>query len=247
MVYLNAFRVDPDVGSSGAYFTDLPVVRLLRDMDWFPLEDPVTIFVGENGSGKSTLLDALAVRAGLNAEGGSRNFLFSTKATESGLHQYLSLARTARERDGFFLRAESFYNAATYLDQLDDIPALSAKLKDSYGGVSLHEQSHGESFLSLVHHRFHGRGLYILDEPEAALSPTRQMALLVEFDRLVQADAQLIIATHAPILLAFPGAAIYEITPEAIRRTVYEDTDHVRITRRFLNDPEGMLLRLLET
>ena len=234
-MYINAFRVEAI--ENDEYYTRLPIVKLLQEMGWFRFNSPVTFFVGENGSGKSTLLEALAVCAGMNAEGGSRNFTFATKRTESGLHEAISLARGARERDSFFLRAESFYNVATEIERLE--------IAGSYGGVSLHEQSHGESFLALVQNRLNG-GLYILDEPEAALSPTRQMTLLVEFQRLISAGAQLIVATHAPILLAFPGAEIYEITGDGIARTSYEECDHVRVTKRFLNDPQGMLRKLME-
>jgi len=242
-MYINAFRVEEI--DSGEYYAQLPIVQSLRDMGWFRFRSPVTFFVGENGSGKSTLLEALAVRAGMNAEGGSRNFRFATKRTDSGLHRHIALARSARERDSYFLRAESFYNVATEVDRLDEIAAPTPKIRDSCGGLSLHEQSHGESFLALVQNRLDG-GLYILDEPEAALSPTRQMTLLVEFQRMVNAGAQLIIATHAPILLAFPGAEIYEIAGAGIELTPYEACDHVRVTRRFLNDPQGMLRNLLE-
>jgi len=254
MPYINAFRIEEI--DSGEYYAQLPIVRLLQEKGWFRFNSPVTFFVGENGSGKSTLLEALAVCAGMNAEGGSRNFTFATKRTESGLHRYISLARGARERDSFFLRAESFYNVATEIERLDETAAamladapqflISAPpVRDYFGGKSLHEQSHGESFLFMVQNRLSG-GLYILDEPEAALSPTRQMTLLVEFQRLINAGAQLIIATHAPILLAFPGAEIYEITDEGIARMAYEDCDHVRVTKRFLNDPQGMVRRLME-
>ena len=242
-MYINAFRIEEI--DSGEYYAQLPIVKLLQEIGWFRFNSPVTFFVGENGSGKSTLLEALAVCAGMNAEGGSRNFTFATKRTESGLHRYISLARGARERDSFFLRAESFYNVATEIERLDEIEAPTRRISESYGGVSLHKQSHGESFLALVQNRLNG-GLYILDEPEAALSPTRQMTLLVEFQRLINAGAQLIIATHAPILLAFPGAEIYEITGEGMARTAYGDCDHVRVTKRFLNDPQGMIRRLME-
>lgn len=243
MLYINAFRIEEM--DSGEYYARLPVVRLLREMGWFRFSSPVTFFVGENGSGKSTLLEALALCAGMNAEGGSRNFAFSTKDSASGLHRYISFARGGRERDSFFLRAESFYNVATEIERLDEIAAPTRKISESYGGVPLHEQSHGESFLSLVQNRLRG-GLYILDEPEAALSPTRQMTMLVEFNRMVGEGAQLIIATHSPILMALPGADIWEITDEAVGRAAWEDVDHVRVMRRFLNDPQGMLRRLME-
>ena len=163
-----------------SYLAALPAVRALGDRE-HPLRFPadVTFLVGENGTGKSTLLEAIAVACGFNAEGGTRNFDFSTRATHSPLHEYLTVGRTAYPRDGFFLRVESFYNVATNIDEMDEMPGMGGRVIDSYGGVSLHEQSHGESFLALVKHRFSGRGLYLLDEPEAALSPTRLMILLV--------------------------------------------------------------------
>ena len=242
MIYINAMHT-PKKLDSGDYAAQLPVVRALQKMDWFRFRSSVTMFAGENGSGKSTLLEALAVCAGMNAEGGSRNYNFATNRTESGLHQWLSVARSERERDSYFLRAESFYNAASYIDQLDEIDAAAPPIKDSYGGASLHAQSHGESFLALVQNRLNC-GLYIFDEPEAALSPTRQMTLLVELDRLVRAGSQLIIATHSPILLAFPGAEIYELTGDDIRLTPYTETTHYQIIRRFLNDTQHMLCLL---
>lgn len=176
------------------------------------LDTPVTFLVGENGSGKSTLLEAIAVSCGFNAEGGTRNFTFSTRATHSELGEYITVAKRRYPRDGFFLRAESFYNVATNIDEMDEEPSFSPRLIDSYGGVSLHSQSHGESFLALVQNRFGGEGLYLLDEPEAALSPTRQLTLLGEMHQLVERNSQFIIATHSPILMAYPGARIYELS-----------------------------------
>ncbi len=200
---------------------------------------------GENGTGKSTLVEAIAVACGFNAEGGTRNFSFSTAATHSPLHACLTVARTDYPKDGFFLRAESFYNAASYLEELDAIPAAAPPVLQSYGGISLHHRSHGESFLSLVKDRFGGKGLYILDEPEAALSPTRLMTLLIEIDRLVKAASQLIIATHSPLLMAYPGARILELSEEGIHPVDWRDTEHYLVTRRFLGDPEGMLQEIL--
>jgi len=223
-----------------SYLADLPVVQNLQRMGELSFESPVTFFVGENGSGKSTLLEAIAISAGFNAEGGSKNFSFVTRPTESDLHSYLTLSRKGRERDGFFYRAESFYNVASQVDELD----LDLR---GYGGRSLHAQSHGESLMALVQHRFRGNGLYILDEPEAALSPLRQMTLLAEIRRLAgEEDSQFLIATHSPILITYPGADIFEITPEAITKTTYDKTESYQITKRFLDDPKHMLDTLFE-
>ena len=223
-----------------SYLASLPAVRALGGRDHpltFPA--PVTCLVGENGTGKSTLLEAIAVACGFNAVGGTRNFSFSTRDTHSPLHRYLTVGRRSYPRDGFFLRAESFYNAATYIDTIPD-------LVDSYGGVSLHRQSHGESFLSLVEHRFGGQGLYLLDEPEAALSPARLMTLLVHIRHLVGRDSQFLIATHSPILMAYPGACIYQLSETGISQVNYRDTEHYQLTRRFLEAPERMMELLFQ-
>jgi predicted ATPase len=212
----------------------------VRDLETLRLHDKVTFFIGENGTGKSTLIEAMAVAAGFNAEGGSRNFNFATRRTESELHQVLRLVRSARrQRDGYFLRAESLYNVASNIDDMVD-------LADSYGGRSLHAQSHGEAFLALALHRFGSNGLYLLDEPEAALSPSRQLALLALIDDHVQhRGSQFIVATHSPILMAYPDATIYELSIEhGIRSVKYEDTDHFLITRDFLNDRQSFFNRL---
>lgn len=213
----------------------LPVCRNMKHVDLHP---SVTFFIGENGTGKSTLLEAIAIAAGFNAEGGSRNFGFSTRASHSCLHEVLTFRRgLKRPQDGFFLRAESFYNVATEIDALG--------VAGYYGGKSLHDQSHGESFMTLVLERFRGHGLYILDEPEAALSPTRQLALMARIHQLVQAASQFIIATHSPILMAYPDAAIYLLSDDAIRPVEYTDTEHYAVTRRFLNNHKSMLAEIL--
>lgn len=197
--------------------------------------------MGENGTGKSTLLESIAVAFGFNPEGGSKNFHFATEETHSPLFEYIKLLRgIARPRTGFFPRAETFYNVATYLDR--EVPDVL----DSYGGKSLHRQSHGESFMSLVLHRFGGAGLYILDEPEAALSPMRQMAFLAAMRDLVKADSQFIVATHSPIILAHPDSWIYVLSEEGIRLTPYEETEHFRVSRVFLLRRELMLKELME-
>ncbi|MBQ9943139.1 MAG: AAA family ATPase [Clostridia bacterium] len=230
----------------GSYLNNIPTVKHLKKMKHLPLHAPVTFLVGENGTGKSTLLEAIAVAAGFNPEGGTKNFSFTTRATHSSLHECIRLARYGFPRDGFFLRAESFYNMATNIDEMDEGGGLGAPVIESFGGVSLHEQSHGESFLSVVLHRFGGNGLYILDEPEAALSPMRLMTLLSAMDKLVKNNSQFIISTHSPILMAYPGAEILELSEAGIRSVDYRETEHYQVTRRFLENPEKMLHYLLE-
>ena len=245
MLYLREISLwrDPPEGD---YLNDLPVVRALAERP-LGFHRPVTFFVGENGVGKSTLIEALAVALGFNPEGGTRNFHFATAQTHSRLYECLRVARGAvRPRDGFFLRAESFYNVASNIDELDSEASFGPPLIDSYGGVSLHRQSHGESFLSLVENRFGGAGVYILDEPEAALSPMRLMRLIMDMQSLVEADSQFIISTHSPILMAFPGAEVYEIDAAGIRSVPYRETEHYRITRDFIENPERMLHYLLD-
>ena len=223
-----------------SYLNGLPAVRFLLEGGRLDCSAPVTFLVGENGTGKSTLLEAIAVACGFNAEGGTRNFNFSTRATHSPLGEYLTVSRSRYPRDGFFLRAESFYNVATAIDEMDET-TRGPRLIDSYGGVSLHNQSHGESFLALVQNRFGGEGLYLLDEPEAALSPSRQLTLMGQIHLLEREESQFIIATHSPILMAYPGACIYQLSEEGIQRVDYRQTEHYCLTRRFLNDPERML------
>ena len=231
---------------AGSYIADLPAVKWLQAAGTLPFPAAVTLLCGENGTGKSTVLEALAVAVGFNAEGGSRHFRFSTATTHSPLCECVTVQRQDYERDGFFLRAESFYNAATYLQQLDEQPAAAPPLADSYGGRSLHEHSHGESFMALVEHRLGGGGLYLFDEPEAALSPARQLELMVHIRRLVKDGSQFVIATHSPILLGYPDACIYEFSCAGIARTAWKDTMHYRLTRRFLERPEALLSELFE-
>lgn len=219
----------------------------LRNFSHLKLHPKVTYFIGENGSGKSTLLEAIAISLGFNAEGGTINFNFGTRETHSDLHRHLFVQRGIyRPSDGFFLRAESFYNLATNIDVLDEEPGLAPPIINSYGGKSLHKQSHGESFLSLMTQRFGGDGIYILDEPEAALSPQRQLAILSRIHDLVRDSSQFIIATHSPILMAYPDATIYQCGPDGIHETTYEETEHYQVTRDFLMNRERMLKILLE-
>lgn len=202
---------------------------------------------GENGSGKSTLPEAIAAAWGFNPEGGTLNFSFHTRPSHSALHEYLRLARGVRRpKDGFFLRAESYDNAASYIEKLDEEEGAGPRLREAYGGKFLHEQSNVESFLAAFLHRFGGRGLYLLDEPEAALSPLRQMFLLVRMHELVGSGSQFIIATHSPILMSYPGAVILQLEEDGIRETALEETDRFAVTKAFMNDREGMLRDLLE-
>lgn len=229
------------------YLASLPVIQNLRKQQGLSFSAPVSFLVGENGTGKSTLLEAIAVACGFNPEGGGRNFQFHTAESHSSLSNGLRLWKgTTRPKDGYFLRAESFYNVASYLDELDSIPAGTPFLRDAYGGKSLHEMSHGESFLSLILNRFFGHGLYLLDEPEAALSPSRQMTLLARIHQLANMDSQFLIATHSPLLMACPGAQIFVLTEHGIEPTEYRKTEHYTLTRRFLENPERMLHYLLE-
>ena len=170
----------------------------------------LTFFTGENGSGKSTVLEALALCCGMNAEGGGRNFSFETYTDTSALCHYIFVVRGARRpQDSYFLRAESFYNVASYIEEIDSVPAAAPPVKESYGG-SLHECSHGESFFALLNNRLGANGLYLFDEPESALSPTRQIAMLRRMHQLIQKGCQMIITTHSPILLAYPNSIIYD-------------------------------------
>lgn len=197
----------------------------------------MTYIVGENGTGKSTLLEALAMSQGFNAEGGSKNFNFSTRSSHSSLHKYLKVDKgISKPKDGFFLRSESFFNVATNIEKLDEDPLGGEKIINSYGSKSLHEQSHGESFFSLMKNRFGGQGLYILDEPEAALSPHRQMSMLVLMHNLIQEGSQFIISTHSPILLSYPNALIYEISGGEISEVTYEESDIYMVTKDFLQN-----------
>ena len=218
------------------YPFDIPAVAKLGTLKFHA---DVTFFVGENGTGKSTILEAIALAMGFGPEGGTKNMLFETADTISPLHNSLKTVRSHRRpEDWFFLRAESFYNMATYVDEVGG-PALKA-----YDFKSLHRRSHGEAFLAVLNQKLRGNGLYIFDEPEAALSPTRQMSALASIHRLVTNGSQFVIATHSPILLAYPHAKIVLFDHDGLHERRYEDTEHYAITKRFLNDYKGMLERL---
>jgi len=219
----------------------------VRHLSFLRLHPAVTFIIGENGSGKSTFLEALAVAWGFNPEGGTKNFRFNTHSSHSELHRFLRLSRgITRPKDGFFLRAESFFNVATEIERLDKEPWGGSPIIRSYGGKSLHAQSHGESFMALLMNRFAGNGLYILDEPEAALSPTRQMALLSRVHELVGQRSQFVIATHSPIIMSYPNAQIFKLGSDGLNKVNYEDTEHYQVTKDFLNNHQQMLHILLE-
>lgn len=235
--YLQEISIRPELDIDyGCYPHNIPAVRELAHLRFHP---DVTFLVGENGAGKSTVLEAIALALGYSQEGGTRNVRLRTADTASSLHESLRLARSFRKpRDGYFLRAESFYNVATYVDEIGDPYG-------SYGDRSLHERSHGEAFLTLLTTKFRGQGLYLLDEPEAALSPNRQLAALAAIHQLVQDDSQFIIATHSPILLAYPNAKILQFHGEGISEVAYVDTEHYAVTRDFLNHYPRRLAQLL--
>ena len=239
--FIRAIRLKRETIDS---FDDYPfAIPAIRSLERLELHPHITFLVGENGSGKSTLLEAIAIKAGFNPEGGSRNMTFNTHASHSALAEHLVLERgTRRPTDGYFLRAEAFYTLATEIERLDQI---DPGLLYAYGGRSLHAQSHGGAFLNLLQHRLTANGLYLFDEPEAALSPERQLAVLVLLHGLVLNASQIVIATHSPILMAYPFARIISVSPAGLHETTYTETEHYRVTRDFLLRHERMLDHLL--
>lgn len=214
-------------------------VPAIRELHRLALHPGVTFVVGENGSGKSTLVEAIAICAGMNPEGGSKHFSSSSYRSESSLAEHMVLVRGGRrEKAGFFLRAETMFNVATEVED---------KQLVAYGWSNLHQRSHGEAFLWVVQERFHGGGLYVLDEPESALSPRRQLELVRHIHDLVADGAQFVIATHAPILMAYPHAYLYELStgPQPLKRTTLRDTPHFQVTNAVLTRPELTMRELL--
>lgn len=223
---------------------NLPVVQKLKRLDFHP---NVTYIIGENGMGKSTLLEGIAIALGFNPEGGTLNFNFSSYDSHSNLDQYLRVTKGVnRPKDSFFFRAETFYNVATNIEQLDSEPSGGGKIIDSFGGKSLHEQSHGESFFAAFTERFQGKGLYILDEPEAALSPLRQLSMLARMNELVKEGSQFIISTHSPILMAYPKAKIIQLTEDGMTEVSLEETNHYAIMKQFFEDRDRLLYHLFQ-
>lgn len=227
----------------------LPIIQHLKTIQ-FPTQ--VTFFVGENGTGKSTILEAIACHAGFGPEGGSKNIHFTTSEQQNytpaqSLADQMTLSWRVKPKNGYFFRAESFFNVANYLENTARTAGGPEVTYAPYGGKSLHQQSHGESFLAFFKHRLGNNGFFIFDEPEAALSPQRQLSLLCILHEMCKnPDTQFIIATHSPILLAYPDATIYSCDADILTRIAYKDTQHYRITKRFLDDPESYCKQLFE-
>lgn len=234
-MFIKSLSIDWNKIDENSYLRGIDAICGIENLMF---NSPVTFFVGENGTGKSTLLEAMAIADGFNPEGGSRNYSFSTYDSHSELCDAIRLSRTCKATWGYFLRAESFYNVASMEEEYGRGP----------GGYSnhYHEKSHGESFLALAQNNFSGQGLYFLDEPEAALSPQRQLTLLIEIDRCRKEGAQFFIVTHSPILLGLPDAEIISFDNGKIHSCAYEETDSYIVTSMFLNDKESLLNKLLK-
>lgn len=240
-LFLNKIGIDWKKVSRGNYIRSIPSLASLTDLTF---HKNITFFVGENGSGKSTLLEGIAVAYGFNAEGGTLNYNFSTYESHSELHEAIHLSKGFKKaRSNYFLRAESFYNVASKAEDYRDNEPKEVYYA-RYQGKSLHEQSHGESFLALIEGNFVQEGFYILDEPEAALSPQRQLSLLIHLVQLANAGAQFLIATHSPILLGIPDVDILSFDDGNISRCTYEETDSYQITEMFINNKELLLKKL---
>ena len=234
-LYLKGIQVKWDRIDSDSYLRRIPAISTLEELHF---SSPVTFFAGENGSGKSTLLEAIAVACGFNPEGGTLNYSFSTYDSHSELHDALRPVRSFNKAKwGYFLRAESFYNVATAEEEYTRIQGIPQHY---------HEKSHGESFLSVIQRNFGKNGLYILDEPEVALSPQRQLTLLLEMEKCMKADSQFIIVTHSPILLGAPDAQILSFDGDVIHPIAYEDTQSYQITKMFISDRRQILRHLLD-
>lgn len=242
MIFLNSVKdIDKNKLLPTSYVREIPWVQNYKEIKF---ERPITFFVGENGTGKSTLLEAIAIALGFNPEGGSKNFSFSTYDSHSDLSRAITLSKGIHfPKDGFFLRSESFYNVATEIENLSD---GDDSFFYEYGGKSMHSLSHGEGFKNLMMNRFRGNGIYLLDEPEAALSIQSQMSMLCILRELERKNSQFIIVTHSPVLIAYPNSTIYEFTNTGIEKKDYEDTEVCIITRAFLNNPQRMIKTLFE-
>lgn len=232
--FIQRISIDWDKIEQSSYLRKIEAINKIEELEF---EKPITFFVGENGSGKSTLLEALAVAYGFNPEGGTKNYSFSTYDSHSQLHEAIRVSKGFRKAKwGYFLRAESFYNVATKEEEYSDIEHPSEKY---------HEKSHGESFLALAQKQLGPNGLYLLDEPEAALSPQRQLTLLMEIVSYAKQGSQFIIVTHSPILLGIPDAQILSFDDGIVHNCEYEDTESYKVTEMFINNREVLLRRLL--
>ena len=243
--YIRNVYLKRDLISSYDHFPlNLPVIQNFQEFSFHP---NVTYIIGENGMGKSTLLEGIAIALGFNPEGGTLNFNFSNYDSHSNLDQYLRLAKGVNKaKDSFFFRAETFYNLATNIESLDNEPLGGSKIIDSFGGKSLHQQSHGESFFAAFIERFGGNGMYILDEPEAALSPLRQLSMLARINDLVNQGSQFIISTHSPIIMAYPNAKIIQLTEDGMSESTLEETNHYSIMKQFFEDKDRLLHHLFQ-
>ena len=237
-VYVRGIKLDkPEKMDSYPY--SIPAVS---DIEHIIFENPVTFLVGENGTGKSTIVEAIAVAGGFNAEGGTKNYSYSTEQTTSELADNITLIRNAkREKYGYFLRAESFYTTANYAEK--GTFGSAGPIAILFEGKHIHEQSHGEAFLSII--KSFRPGLFIFDEPESALSPQRLLHLMSGMHELINKGSQFIISTHSPILLSYPKANIYQLSSTGINQADYQDIEHVKLTRDFLNNPAVFLNKLL--
>ena len=232
--FIRSIFIDWTLIGDDSYLREIEALKDLKTLDF---NSNVTFFVGENGSGKSTLLEAMAIASGFNPEGGTKNYSFSTYDSHSELYDAVRVVRGSRKaRWGYFLRAESFYNVATMEERYAD---------DGHESQKYHEKSHGESFLALAQNQLRPGGLYFFDEPEAALSPQRQLTLLTEIYNCAAGGSQFIIATHSPILLGMPGAEILTFDNGLIHTCEYEDTESYQVTEMFINDRKRLLDRLL--
>ena len=235
-LFVKELKIDWDAIAPGSYLRSIKTIAGINNLAF---HSPITFFVGENGTGKSTLLEAMAVAYGFNPEGGTVNYSFSTYDSHSELWDAVTLSKSFKKvHCGYFLRAESFYNVATKEDEYGKMP----------GGVplNLHKKSHGESFLTIINEYFKANGLFFLDEPEAALSPQRQMTLLLKIAESVRDNSQFFIVTHSPVLLTLPGAEILSFDNGSLHKIEYEDTESYRISEMFINHREQVLKRLLE-
>ena len=235
-LFVKELKIDWDAIAPGSY---LRSIKTIAGINRLAFHSPITFFVGENGTGKSTLLEAMAVAYGFNPEGGTVNYSFSTYDSHSELWDAVTLSKSFKKvHCGYFLRAESFYNVATKEDEYGKMP----------GGIplNLHKKSHGESFLTIINEYFKSDGLFFLDEPEAALSPQRQMTLLLKIAESARENSQFFIVTHSPVLLMLPGAEILSFDDGRLHKIEYEDTESYRISEMFINHREQVLKRLLE-